>query len=167
MKIDDFCKKLDDTLATLTSPEVRLEASVKFISLAFSVKLDEVAVFLLDKEGESLNFAWPPKLKNSGSIPLSAANPLAAQTARENRGVFNNTFAALPHASVFELFRIDKDKPLPIQKIVSAPMTLDGKVRGVIQVSRKGETGADAGKDFTPGDLLLLQSVAATIASRL
>lgn len=167
MKIDEFCKKLDDTLATLASREVRVEASAKFLSLAFSVKHDEVAMFLLDEVCESLNFIWPPKLITSGSIPLSAGNPLAAQTVREDRGLINNTFTAIPHASIFELFRIDKDKPLPIQKIMSVPMAIEGKVKGVIQVSRKGENSTDAGKDFSPNDLLLLQSIAKTIAGYL
>ena len=40
-----------------------------------------------------------------------------------------------------------------IQKMISAPILLDGKVIGVIQVSRKGATPANAGLDFTADDL--------------
>jgi len=36
-----------------------------------------------------------------------------------------------------------------IQKMISAPILLDGKVIGVIQVSRKGANPASAGLDFT------------------
>jgi hypothetical protein len=167
MKIDEFCRKLDDTLASLTSREVRIEAAAKFIALAFSVGEDEVALFLLESEMETLRFIWPPWLKNAGSIPLSASNPLAAQTARENRAMLNNAFASLPHASFFELFRTDNGRPLPIQKIMSAPLAQGGMVKGVIQVSRKGEEIPTAGNDFSQNDLLHLQSAAASIAGYL
>ena len=40
-----------------------------------------------------------------------------------------------------------------IQKMVSAPILLDGKVIGVIQVSRKGANPHSAGPDFTAQDL--------------
>lgn len=164
MKLEEFCSRLNDTLATLPSPEVRLEAAAKFISLAFSAKPDEVAVFLLDNKGESLSFAWPPSLRSAGAIPLSAMNPLAAQTARDNRGFFDNTFATTPHASFFELFRINNVKTSPIQKIVSVPINHEGRLKGVIQVSRKGADAASAGKDFSQNDLLLLQRAAEAIA---
>lgn len=164
MTLEEFCKRLNDTLATLPSPEARLEAAARIISLAFSAKSDEVAVFLLDKESESLSFAWPPSLRSAGAIPLSAMNPLVAQTARDNRGFFNNSFATTSHASFFEMFRIDNAKSSPIQKIVSVPMNHEGKLKGVIQVSRKGEDAGSAGKDFSQNDLLLLQRAAEAIA---
>jgi len=37
--------------------------------------------------------------------------------------------------------------------MISAPILLDGKVIGVIQISRKGATAASAGPDFTAEDL--------------
>jgi len=40
-----------------------------------------------------------------------------------------------------------------IQKIISAPILLDGKVVVVIQISRKAATAAEAGPDFTADDL--------------
>jgi hypothetical protein len=40
-----------------------------------------------------------------------------------------------------------------IQKMISAPILLDGKVIGVIQVSRKGANPHSAGPDFTADDL--------------
>jgi len=41
----------------------------------------------------------------------------------------------------------------PAQKIISAPILSDGKVVGVIQISRKGGSPATAGADFTAEDL--------------
>lgn len=46
-------------------------------------------------------------------------------------------------------------------------MNHDGKVKGVIQVSRKAETNAAAGKDFSQTDLILLQKMADVIAGYL
>jgi predicted transcriptional regulator len=40
-----------------------------------------------------------------------------------------------------------------IQKIISAPILADGKVIGVIQVSRKAASLAEAGPDFTAVEL--------------
>ncbi len=165
MKLDEFCTKLAETLSTMPAGEARLETAVRYLCPAFSVTSEEVALFRLDEKGEFLNFIWPPQLRTSGDIPLSAASPLVAQTARENSGFINNTFAATPHASFFELFRIGKTSPLPIQKIISTPLCLDGKVTGVVQVSRKAESAATAGPDFSRNDLLILQRLAAVIAA--
>jgi hypothetical protein len=47
---------------------------------------------------------------------------------------------------------------------MSAPILFDGKVVGVIQVSRKGKSTASAGPDFTPQDLRELVGAAEAIA---
>jgi hypothetical protein len=164
MKLEEFCSKLKEILSDEPSAELRLEAAAKYVGLAFSTKPDEVAFFQLDEEAESLSFIWPAKLKSAGTVPLSAASPLVAITARENRGFINNSFAATPHSSFFELFRIDGTKPLPIQKIMSVAYTEDGKVKGVIQVSRKGADPATAGNDFSHNDLIALQRMSTIIA---
>ena len=57
------------------------------------------------------------------------------------------------HASVFEGVKIGGEASEAIQKIISAPILSDGKVVGVIQISRKGANTATAGADFTASDL--------------
>jgi len=47
---------------------------------------------------------------------------------------------------------------------MSAPILLDRKIVGVIQVSRKGKTASDAGPDFTHPQLRELKAVADTLA---
>jgi hypothetical protein len=42
---------------------------------------------------------------------------------------------------------------------MSAPIIADGRVVGVVQISRKGRTPADAGPDFTRKDLRELVSI--------
>jgi hypothetical protein len=167
MKLDEFCTILRNSLSAVPHNEGRLETAVSFVSRAFSVKPDEVAVFLLDMDSESLAFIWPTHLKDAGTVPLSAANPLVAQTARENKGFLNNTFAVTPHASFFELFRGKGTDTLPIQKIMSAPLTCNGTVRGVIQVSRKAADAACAGADFSRTELLALERIASVIGAAL
>lgn len=164
MDIEEFCKVLSDRTVSLPSLDARLEEAAKFICRAFSVKPDEVVIFLLDAESEFLIFKWPLELKGAGAIPLTAATPLVVQTARENRGFLNNFFAVTPHASVFEQFHIGNSAPLPIQKIMSAPISSGGKVAGVIQICRKGEDAARAGRDFSSNELLALERIAVIIA---
>ena len=99
MKLDEFCSKLHKSLSVEPTDEGRLEMAVTFVSRAFTIKPDEVAIFLLDINRESLGFIWPRHLKDAGTIPISAVNPLVARTAREKKGFLNNSFAVTPHAS--------------------------------------------------------------------
>jgi hypothetical protein len=64
-----------------------------------------------------------------------------------------NNFAAVRHASVFEGVKIGSEAAEPIQKIISAPILANGRVVGIIQVSRKGLNAMTAGPDFTANDL--------------
>jgi len=164
MDIDEFCRALGERIASLPSLDARLEEAANCICRTFSVKLDEVVIFSLDAESEFLIFQWPLELKDAGAIPLTAATPLVVQTARENRGFLNNFFATTPHASVFEQFHIGNSASFPIQKIMSAPISSGGKVAGVIQICRKGEDAARAGRDFSSNELLALERIAVVIA---
>jgi GAF domain-containing protein len=169
MKIADFCSQLSDQLVALPSAEKRMEAAVPFICRAFRVKTDEVAIFSLDPERELLCFLWPEKLQHSGLIPLSSSSSLAARTVRENKAYLDNHFATAHHTFIFEAvpLRPDSKKSSPIQKILSAPLPGNGYVKGVIQISRKGEDPNSAGEDFTKNDLQILIEISRTIASHL
>lgn len=166
MKIEEFCFKLNEMLSPISAPETRLATAARFVCTAFSMKPDEVALFRLDDSG-FLSFIWPTRLQNAGSVPLTATSPLVARTARENAGFLNNSFANTPHASFFEHFHKNEASSLPIQKIMSAPLTAEGKVKGVIQVSRKGEDPVRAGNDFSKSELAALERIAAVIAAHL
>src|SRR5438094_7109 len=67
--------------------------------------------------------------------------------------VAENSFASTRHATIFESVKVAPDDGGTIQKMVSAPILLDGRVIGVIQVSRKGANPHSAGPDFTSQDL--------------
>jgi GAF domain len=134
------------------------------VGRAFQVQPDEVAILGLDQNGRFLKFLVPEKLQGVGQIPLTSTSSLAARTAREKRADLINHFTVVPHASVFEAVPLGEERSDPIQKIMSAPILFDGKVVGVVQVSRKGKSTASAGPDFTPQELRELLGAAEAIA---
>jgi hypothetical protein len=133
--------------------EVSLPSVAEKISKTLGVRKDEVAILGVSTRWKHLHFIVPEALKQVGFIPLSSNSALAARTARDSRPQIDNNFAAAKHATVFEGVKITAESAEAIQKIISAPILSDGKVIGVIQVSRKGPDPASAGSDFTAGEL--------------
>jgi GAF domain-containing protein len=134
------------------------------IRKAFHLQPDEVAILIVAQQGRFLKFLYPEKLHGIGQIPLTSTSALAARTAREKRPELINHFTVVRHASVFEAVPLQEERSEPIQKIMSVPIVLDEKAIGVIQVSRKGRSLAEAGADFVPGDLQELIAAAEAIA---
>ena len=133
--------------------QLSIAALAERIAKSLTVKPDEVAILTISEKQKCLNFLVPDALRNVGSIPLSSNSALAARTARESRPDIVNNFTAVRHASVFEGVKAESLSASAIQKIISAPILCEGKVIGVIQISRKGASTVDAGPDFTPDDL--------------
>ena len=133
--------------------EFSMETIGERIAKHIGVRTDEVAILGLSNRWRHLHFLVPQALKNVGFIPLSSNSALAARTARESRPEINNSFASVRHASVFEGVRSATTTGEAIQKIISVPILCDGKVVGVMQVSRKGLNALEAGADFTSDDL--------------
>jgi hypothetical protein len=138
------------------------------IAQAFGAKKDEVALLRLSPDGKMLSFLFPIKLSKIGAIPLTTAHSLAAKTIRDRRGEIVNNFSVYKHPTVFEAVDLsEQEKASPIQKIVSAPMLTEGRVVGVIQVSRKGRASDVIGPDFTPRDLAELATVGSILGKYL
>ena len=136
-----------------------LSAIAEKIAKIIGVRNEEVAILGVSKRWKHLHFLVPEALKSVGFIPLSSNSALAAKTARESRPDIDNNFSASRHAVVFENIKLSGESLDPIKKIISAPILFDGRVVGVIQVSRKGKTSGSAGPDFTAehlGNLLAL-----------
>ena len=130
------------------------------IAHAFGARKDEIAILHLTPDGKMLSFLFPIKLAKIGYIPLTTSHSLAAKNIREKRGEIVNNFSVYKHPTVFEAVDLSaEEKAAPIQKIVSAPMVAEGKVVGVIQVSRKGKPGEPVGSDFTQRDLAEISNV--------
>jgi hypothetical protein len=135
------------------STKISLSTVAEKIARNLGVKNDEVAILAVSTRWRHLHFLVPEALKNVGFVPLSSNSALSARTARESRPEIENNFAATRHATVFESIKTADGSSGTIQKMISAPILLDGKVIGVIQVSRKGENPRSAGPDFTADDL--------------
>jgi hypothetical protein len=133
--------------------KLSLQSVADRIAKSLGVKPDEVAIMGLSTRWKHLYFLAPEALQQVGYIPLSSNSALAARTARESRPEINNKFAAVRHASVFEGVKVGNASAEAIQKIISAPILSDGRVVGIIQISRKGSSLQTAGPDFTPTDL--------------
>lgn len=130
------------------------------IASGFKVRKHEVAILRVSPSGQTLSFLFPTKLAKVGVIPLTTTVSLATKTIRERRGEIVNNFPAYKHPTVFEAVDLSEDeKATPIQKIMSAPMIVEDKVVGVIQVSRKSKPGDPVGPDFTPRDVADLVSL--------
>jgi hypothetical protein len=141
------------------APQVSLSSVGGKIARILGVRNEEVAILGVSRRWKHLHFLVPEALKNVGFIPLSSNSALAAKTVRESRPEIDNNFSAARHAVVFENIKLSGETPELIQKIISAPILFDGRVIGVIQVSRKGGNSASAGPDFTAehlGNLLAL-----------
>ena len=135
------------------SSQVSLTSVAEKIAKTLGVRSDEVAILALSTRWKHLHFLVPEALKKVGFIPLSSGSALAAKTARDSRPEIDNNFIAARHATVFEGVKITGEAAESIQKIVSAPILANGKVVGVIQISRKGPDPATVGPDFTADDL--------------
>src|SRR5271156_1135666 len=135
------------------TPPLAWSSVAERIAKNLGVKVDEVGILGVSTKWRHLYFLAPEALKNVGFIPLSSNSALAARTARESRPEINNSFASVRHASVFEGVRSATTTGEAIQKIISVPILCDGKVVGVMQVSRKGLNALEAGADFTSDDL--------------
>ena len=132
--------------------QISLSTVAEKIARNLGVKNEEVAILAVSTRWRHLHFLVPQALKNVGFIPLSSNSALAARTARDSRPEIENNFTAARHATVFEGVKIAGETAEAIQKMISAPILLDGKVIGVIQVSRKGANPHSAGPDFTADD---------------
>ncbi len=136
---------------------------VKAVSQRFSCKQDEVAVLLLTADAKHLRFVAPRRLADLGSIPLTKRDAIAVGVLARRTGEVNNNVPMVKHVSFFETIKL-RDRIVPIQKMVTAPIMLKGHPIGVAQVSRKGESPREAGPDFTTADLRATQEMFDTIA---
>jgi hypothetical protein len=156
-------QELERMLTESPSPE---RVSTKLAHI-LNVNRNEVALLRIEKG--SLRFVFPAELRAAGVIPLSSS-AVAARTAATGTALLSNSFARVKHASLFESVRLgaaadNASEQMPIQKIMSVPVSQpEGKVVGVIQVSRKGLDPSLAGGDFTGEDLRRLEQAASVLA---
>jgi len=136
---------------------------VKTVSQEFACKQDEVAILLLSTDARHLRFIAPRRFADLGSIPLTKRDSIAVGVLSRRAGEVINNVPMVKHVAFFESIKL-RDKPAPIQKMVTTPIFLRGQPIGVAQVSRKGDTAREAGPDFTAADLQHAQQIFDAIA---
>jgi hypothetical protein len=131
---------------------------VKAVSAAFSCKADEVAILLLTSDNKHLRFVSPRKLSELGTIPVTKRDSIAVNVLAKKQGEAINNVPLVKHVSFFETIKL-RDKPAPIQKMITVPILFKGAPVGVAQISRKGDTPGAAGPDFGPADVRRAQEI--------
>ena len=155
-------------LEKMVSESPKSDAVCLKLARILSVHRSEIALLRLERG--SLRFIFPVELRSAGVLPLTGS-AVAARTAATRTPLLSNTFMRVRHASLFEAVRLSKGEDdqamdqMPIQKIMSVPVVKEGSgVLGVVQVSRKGKTLAEAGPDFTHPQLRELRTISEALA---
>jgi len=139
------------------------ERIVKRVSGAFAVKTDEVAILLLTADGKHLRFVSPRKFAELGTIPVTKRDSIAVNILGKRVGEALNNVPMVKHVAFFESVKL-RDRPVPIQKMITVPILLADEAVGVAQISRKGETPAEAGSDFSGADVKIAQEMFQEVA---
>lgn len=113
---------------------------------------DEIGILMANRDARYLRFVAPRKLCDLGTIPMTKRDSIAVGVFIRKVGEANNNVPLVRHVAFFESVKL-ADKVQPIMKMVTVPILADGVVIGVAQVSKKGETLASAGPDFTAQDI--------------
>jgi len=156
-----------------SSAEIRqgeiLELLVRTLREAFVLSPDEVAILLVSSDGAMLSFAYPFELAAGGSNAFPLAIPsMAGRVATEGASVCSNRLAEEPHLGFYERVAVQGLQPIPIQKLLAVPLQGSGTgILGVVEISRRGETCAEADADFGPEERLRLERLAGMAAAAL
>src|SRR5437899_1901460 len=167
-------KELYDILGAMTAQKDKVpdrkellldmsERVVKAVAAAFTCKADEVAILVLTSDGKHLRFIAPRKFTDLGTIPITKRDSIAVNIFGRKVGEAMNNVPMVKHVAFFESVKL-RDRAVPIQKMITVPILLGDEAIGVAQVSRKGETPAEAGPDFTPGDVRKAQDIFQAVA---
>jgi len=141
--------------------QVAIHRIAAFLAGAFGVEQAEVAI--LWKHEDALSFLWPDFLADSKELPLRSTLPVAANIFRKGHSFLDNKFMEREHMVEYEFVKEQDGESRLIWKLMGAPVAVDGKRLGVVQISRKRSAYSEPGPDFTPGDLELLEKLAARL----
>ena len=136
---------------------------VKAVGASFGSKADEVAILILTSDGKHLRFVAPRRFTDLGTIPITKRDSIAVSTLGKKTGEAMNNVPMVKHVAFFESVKL-RDRVVPIQKMITVPILNRGTPIGVAQVSRKGETPAEAGPDFTSADVKKAQDLFESVA---
>jgi hypothetical protein len=115
-------------------------------------RVDEIGILIAGGDGKYLRFVAPRKLCDLGTIPTTKRDSIAVGVFTRRTGEANNNVPLVRHVAFFESVKVT-EKVMPIMKMVTVPIVAEGQVIGVAQVSKKGDNLAEAGPDFSAGDV--------------
>ncbi len=139
------------------------EPVVRAVSASFGVEKDEVAILVLTEDRKHLRFIAPRRFADLGSIPITKRDAIAVSVLGKKTAEVMNNVPLVKHVAFFESVKL-RDRPVPIQKMVTVPILFDNEAIGVAQLSRKGESPSQAGPDFTAADVRRAQELFSTVA---
>jgi len=139
------------------------ERVVKTVGSAFGAKSDEVAILILSSDERHLRFLAPRKFAELGTIPVTKRDSIAVNILAKKAGEAMNNVPMVKHVAFFESVKL-RDRAVPIQKMITVPILFEGNAIGVAQISRKGESPAEAGPDFTAADVRKAQELFQSVA---
>ena len=134
------------------------ERVVKSVVGTFGCKADEVAILMVTSDAKHLRFVAPRKFVELGTIPVTKRDSIAVNILGRKVGEAMNNVPMVKHVAFFESVKL-RDRVLPIQKMITVPILQGNHAVGVAQISRKGDTPAEAGPDFTAADLKKAQQL--------
>lgn len=145
--------------------QVMVNAAYAIASM-FAVGEEEVAILLLKGDGAFLRFAYPIRHYEGQTnfFPITAPG-IATDVLRTRKGRIDNDLSQVRHQSIYERIPVTERKTRDIQKMLTVPLLLpDGKATGVVEVSKKGASSEEAGKNFAPEDLTRLTQLCTRMA---
>ncbi|HET7746679.1 MAG TPA: hypothetical protein VFM29_05230 [Vicinamibacteria bacterium] len=139
------------------------ERVVKYAAGAFGARTDEVAMLFLTSDEKHLRFAAPRRFADLGTIPVTKRDSIAVNIFGKKVGEAMNNVPMVKHVAFFESVKL-RDRAVPIQKMITVPILNGEDAVGVAQISRKGETAAEAGPDFSQADVNRAQELFEAVA---
>ncbi len=139
------------------------ERVVRSVCASFGTKNDEVAILVVTSDKKHLRFVAPRKFADLGTIPVTKRDSIAINVLGKKTGEAMNNVPMVKHVAFFESVKL-RDRAVPIQKMITVPILHQGAPVGVAQISRKGESPAVAGPDFSAGDVRKAQEFFEAVA---
>jgi len=144
--------------------QVAINSIAEFYMSNFNVSSIEIAILLVNKQKTVLSFAYPPYLVDSGMIPTNLNEAIASRIFESGKGVIDNNFQHQRHLSIFERIKTPDNQIMPIWKMIAARISQSDDLLGIVEISKRSVSFAQAGEDFAISDLHFLEESLVKIA---
>ena len=156
MELDDLIGNLKTELSQGEPKEnfkkVILEVAQFYVD-NLRVAKDEVALLLANQDKSLLSFAYPEYLVDSGMIPITSTDAIAASIFNTGKSVVENNLQLQRHLSLFGIIKTPNNQIRPIWKMLGALIHTEKEKLGVIEISGRGTSFEKVTRDFTLADM--------------